>query len=106
MNITSTSTSNPSPRFPKDPDDPSPRPDTDSSGATQSGDTVDRVTQAEPAELKPEDVFIDKPEGGQPAAEPGAVPGAPIKPADPEELSPEELRLMADTMPGEGPGGD
>ena len=23
----------------------------------------------------------------------------------PEELTPEELRLMADTMPGEGPGG-
>ena len=24
----------------------------------------------------------------------------------PEEMSEEELRLMADTMPGEGPGGD
>jgi hypothetical protein len=24
----------------------------------------------------------------------------------PEELSEEELRLMADTMPGDGPGGD
>jgi hypothetical protein len=24
----------------------------------------------------------------------------------PEELTPEELRLMADTMPGEGPGDD
>jgi hypothetical protein len=24
----------------------------------------------------------------------------------PEDLTPEELRLMADTMPGEGPGGD
>jgi hypothetical protein len=98
-----TSTSNPSPPFPQDPDDPSPR--TDASGPTRSGDTVDRVTQADPPELKPEDVFIEKPKTEQPGAEPGN-PGEPVKPADSEELSPEELRLMADTMPGEGPGGD
>jgi hypothetical protein len=96
-----TSTSNSSPPFPKDPDDPSPL--TDSTGSVESGDTVDRVTQAEPAELKPEDVFKEQPksDGGRP--EPGDEP---VKPADTEELSPEELRLMADTMPGEGPGGD
>jgi hypothetical protein len=37
-------------------------------------------------------------------------PGEPLPPeaeADkPEELSAEELRLMADTMPGDGPGDD
>jgi len=27
-----------------------------------------------------------------------------LKDKKPEELTPEELRLMADTMPGEGPG--
>jgi len=27
-----------------------------------------------------------------------------LKNKKPEELTPEELRLMADTMPGEGPG--
>jgi hypothetical protein len=44
---------------------------------------------------------------------PSKAPGA-DKPVDtdsvankkPEELTPEELRLMADTMPGEGPGDD
>lgn len=38
-----------------------------------------------------------------------AQPGAPadfdgLKDKKPDELTPEELRLMADTMPGEGPG--
>ena len=54
----------------------------------------------------------------QPDAAPPAPPGQPSaqqaaqQPTDfdglegkkPEELTPEELRLMADTMPGEGPG--
>ena len=54
----------------------------------------------------------------QPEAAPSAPPGQPSaqqdtqQPTDfdglegkkPEELTPEELRLMADTMPGEGPG--
>jgi hypothetical protein len=54
----------------------------------------------------------------QPEAAPSAPPGQPPaqqdaqQPTDfdglegkkPEELTPEELRLMADTMPGEGPG--
>jgi hypothetical protein len=96
-----TSTSNPSPPFPKDIDDPSPA--ADSTGSTNSNDTVDRVTQAGPAELKPEDVFKEQAKSDQSRAEPGDEP---LKPADTEELSPEELRLMADTMPGEGPGGD
>ena len=46
-----------------------------------------------------------------PAAKPGAAP--PPKPNEaerderkPEELTEEDLRLMADTMPGEGPGDD
>ena len=41
----------------------------------------------------------------QPADPKQALPTAPDdEPA--EELSEEELRLMADTMPGDGPGGD
>jgi hypothetical protein len=35
-------------------------------------------------------------------AQPPAIDGLAGK--KPEELTPEELRLMADTMPGEGPG--
>ena len=39
----------------------------------------------------------------QPAtAQQGEADG--LKDKKPEELTPEELRLMADTMPGEGPG--
>jgi hypothetical protein len=34
--------------------------------------------------------------------QPGDVDG--LKDKKPEELTPEELRLMADTMPGDGPG--
>jgi hypothetical protein len=42
---------------------------------------------------------------GQPQAN-NAQPAEPdgLKDKKPEELTPEELRLMADTMPGEGPG--
>ena len=43
------------------------------------------ATQAQPGDQQPED--FDGLEGKKP-----------------EELTPEELRLMADTMPGEGPG--
>jgi len=54
--------------------------------------------------------------GAQPpqtnAQQPDAAAPTPQHPPDfdglegkkPEELTPEELRLMADTMPGEGPG--
>lgn len=44
---------------------------------------------------------------GQPASneQPLAVPDVDgLADKKPEELTPEELRLMADTMPGEGPG--
>jgi hypothetical protein len=45
----------------------------------------------------------------QPPAQEQAKDAAPnqfdgLKDKKPEELTPEELRLMADTMPGEGPG--
>lgn len=45
-----------------------------------------------------------QPEGQQPEnkAQPENFDG--LKDKKPEELTPEELRLMADTMPGEGPG--
>jgi len=57
----------------------------------------------------------DQQQGGAPASPPqgtGAAHGG-AQPQDdfdglegkkPDELTPEELRLMADTMPGEGPG--
>jgi hypothetical protein len=59
-----------------------------------------------------------QPAAQQPGATPPTPPGQPAaqqeakQPPDfdglegkkPEELTPEELRLMADTMPGEGPG--
>jgi spore germination cell wall hydrolase CwlJ-like protein len=41
----------------------------------------------------------------QQQAQPGAQPDFDaLANKKPEELTPEELRLMADTMPGEGPG--
>lgn len=44
-----------------------------------------------------------RPEQQPPATvQPGEPDG--LKGKKPEELTPEELRLMADTMPGEGPG--
>jgi hypothetical protein len=58
------------------------------------------------------------PQQGQQPAQPGSQQGADtqsaqqhtppdfdgLKDKKPEELTPEELRWMADTMPGEGPG--
>jgi hypothetical protein len=41
-------------------------------------------------------------DAAQQPARPDDVDG--LKNKKPEELTPEELRLMADTMPGEGPG--
>lgn len=41
-------------------------------------------------------------QGQQDHADPDTIDGLANK--KPEELTPEELRLMADTMPGEGPG--
>jgi len=55
-------------------------------------------TEHQPAEdRKPEDSTAQPP---SPPAD--QVDG--LKDKKPEELTPEELRLMADTMPGEGPG--
>lgn len=44
-----------------------------------------------------------KPADDSPAAKAKAAFDG-LKDKKPEELTPEELRLMADTMPGEGPG--
>ena len=55
---------------------------------------------------KPQDQQASQPQGQQQAAQDGSkqqdFDGLENK--KPEELTPEELRLMADTMPGEGPG--
>ncbi len=40
----------------------------------------------------------------QPGAEAQHLDTDGLKDKKPEELTPDELRLMADTMPGEGPG--
>jgi hypothetical protein len=45
-----------------------------------------------------------QPQDAQPAAQTPADVFDGLKNKKPEELTPEELRLMADTMPGEGPG--
>ncbi|MEN3276247.1 MAG: hypothetical protein V7631_2037 [Massilia sp.] len=57
----------------------------------------DQQTQSQQAAPAP-------PAGQKPEheAKPDTVDGLANK--KPEELTPEELRLMADTMPGEGPG--
>jgi hypothetical protein len=44
----------------------------------------------------------DQTQDQKPDQKPEEVDG--LKNKKPEELTPEELRLMADTMPGEGPG--
>ena len=61
------------------------------------------------ADRKPEDAAQGA-QGTQPEAQ-AAQPAHPssdqvdgLKDKKPEELTPDELRLMADTMPGEGPG--
>ena len=69
--------------------------------------TNNQPTDNQPAEDRsPEDAAREaRAEAG--AAQPShpssdAVDG--LKDKKPEELTPDELRLMADTMPGEGPG--
>ena len=54
--------------------------------------------QANPAAPPPPDNAQAQP-GAQPPEDFDGLEGK-----KPEELTPEELRLMADTMPGEGPG--
>jgi hypothetical protein len=48
----------------------------------------------------------DKVEGTPPKPPAGSASDAELDARPPEELTEEELRLMADTMPGDGPGGD
>lgn len=50
----------------------------------------------------PQDEEQDKDAGATQASSSDDVDG--LKDKKPEDLTPEELRLMADTMPGEGPG--
>jgi len=62
-----------------------------------------RDHQVQPQDADEHDDQDEQPEGRQADAGPGDdVDGLADK--KPEELTPEELRLMADTMPGEGPG--
>ena len=62
--------------------------------------------QATGGQAQPQGQQQEQQSGQQQAAQDGAqqsdVDGLANK--KPEELTPEELRLMADTMPGEGPG--
>ena len=59
-------------------------------------------------EQKAQDQQQQEPQQQQQPAAPQDQQGAPdfdgLKDKKPEELTPEELRWMADTMPGEGPG--
>lgn len=50
------------------------------------------------------DQQADRQPGADAAAPPPQEDVDGLKDKKPEELTPEELRLMADTMPGEGPG--
>ncbi|KQQ91934.1 hypothetical protein [Massilia sp. Leaf139] len=52
----------------------------------------------------PQENQAGQPAAQQPAAQSPADAFDGLKDKKPEELTPEELRLMADTMPGEGPG--
>lgn len=62
------------------------------------------------AQEQTQDQAQDQAQGQQQAQPQGQQHGAATADVDgladkkPEELTPEELRLMADTMPGEGPG--
>jgi hypothetical protein len=58
----------------------------------------DQQTQ-DPNPVQPSDTSSEQQAKDQPQ---DAVDG--LKGKKPEDLTPEELRLMADTMPGEGPG--
>jgi hypothetical protein len=60
-----------------------------------ANDQQTQQQQAEAASQAP----VQKQESNTTPAEPDGLKGK-----KPEDLTPEELRLMADTMPGEGPG--
>jgi hypothetical protein len=66
-----------------------------------------RDHQVQPQDAHDDDKAHDQdkaPEGQQAGAAPGEGDVDGLADKKPEELTPEELRLMADTMPGEGPG--
>lgn len=58
----------------------------------------------EQARQEQKDHKAAQPQDAQPVAQTPADVFDGLKNKKPEELTPEELRLMADTMPGEGPG--
>jgi hypothetical protein len=60
----------------------------------------DQQTQDQGTPVPPSQAPQEQDTGAQPPETDG------LAGKKPEELTPEELRLMADTMPGEGPGDD
>ena len=69
-----------------------------------SDDQVQQTgAQAPQTSAQPQDASVSPPPGST-QAQPGTHPPDDLEGKKPEELTPEELRLMADTMPGEGPG--
>jgi hypothetical protein len=62
--------------------------------------------QAPQTGAQPQDASASPPPGAAQAQQGDQQPGDfdGLEGKKPEELTPEELRLMADTMPGEGPG--
>jgi hypothetical protein len=72
-----------------------------------SNDQVQQTgTQAPQTSAQPQDASASPPPGSAQAQQGGQQPDDfdGLEGKKPEELTPEELRLMADTMPGEGPG--
>lgn len=65
--------------------------------------TSDKQTGQEQKTPEPPQAGEHKPADDSPEARAKAAFDG-LKDKKPEELTPEELRLMADTMPGEGPG--
>jgi hypothetical protein len=59
-------------------------------------------TEPQTQDQKPEAQAQEELQALEEQSKPQEVDG--LKDRKPEELTPEELRLMADTMPGEGPG--
>ena len=65
--------------------------------------TTDKQTNQEQQAPEAPQADAGKPGDDSPEAKAKAAFDG-LKDKKPEELTPEELRLMADTMPGEGPG--
>ena len=71
-----------------------------------SNDQVQAGAQAPQTGAQPQDASAPPPPGSTQAQQGDQQPDDfdGLEGKKPEELTPEELRLMADTMPGEGPG--